>query len=332
MSEQVFDPNTGQAIPVEVVEGGPNDPFAPKDSAGTSEPVPQGTTQEPVNPTPEGNAQPAPTAPAVSEPQPDPGVTIIGPPSEITSPAKVVPATAPAPAAAPTAAPASPDLAPLAAWMQEQQHTTEEALRQQQSTYDRQASTLRGEIESSGTQMKALTEQVREMGLRDLTPEEQQTARDRFTQEDKTSDLTSWEKDLTGFHDDLQVQSVLNDYTRYGVTEEMLRGCDSPEEMEILARDAQIDFLTKNGAPAPTETPQTAPVTEAPQAAPVVPATAAIPAAPEAQVPPGATAPTDIGVGGRAPATKQFNEETNPDAMKENLANTGWQTLQLPGF
>ena len=318
--ETVVDAESGQAVPIEVVEGGPNDPFAPQNQdANSGDASQEGAPQDPSGSQVEGAVQPNPT----------PEVTVIGPPPEITSPAQVVPATAPAPAATPTAEPVAPDLAPLAAWMQEQQNTTTEALRQQQSTYDRQAAVMAKQIDASASQTQELRTQVREMGLRDLTPEEQQTARDRFAQEDRTTGLDSREKELTDYHDMLNVQSIMKDYEQFGVTEEMLQACETPEEMEIVAREQHIQYLTTQQTPT-----QTASVPEeaVPQAtAPVVPATPAIPAAPEAQVPAGVHAASDVGASGRAAAQPKFNENTNSEALKENLENSKWETLQVPG-
>lgn len=338
MADQVTDPTTGQEVTIDVVDGGPNDPFVPKNQEGTSEGASQGAPQEPTGSQPEGIVQPNPAVTAAPEPQvTEPKVTAVGPPPDPVSQVQVQPAQAPASTAPPAVAPAptsSPeDLAPLAAWMQEQQTSTQEALRQQQSTYDKRAATLEGQIESSTTQMRGLTDQVRELGMRDLTPEEQQQARDRFAQEDKTKELEGWQKELTGFHDDLNAQSILVDYSQYGVTTEMLQGCESPEEMEILARDQQIAFLTQTGAPvtAGVTQPATTPVEPA-QVTPVAsqPVQAVIPEAPVAQVPAGATAPVDMGAGGQAPAQKTFNEEPSSQAMEENLKNMGLETVQLP--
>ncbi len=316
--ETAVDTETGKEVPIEVVEGGPNDPFTTQNQDANSGDASQaGVPQDPSGSQAEGAVQPNPT----------PEVTVIGPPPEITSPAKVVPATAPAPAATPTTEPVAPDLAPLAAWMQEQQNTTQEALSRQQSTYDRQAATLTKQINASTAQTQELLTQVREMGLRDLTPEEQATARDRFAQEDRTSGLDNREKELTDYHDMLNVQSIMKDYEQFGVTEEMLQACETPEEMEIVARDQCIQHLQNGQDPS-----DTALTTAAPEAtAPVVPATPVIPVAPEAQVPAGVHAASDVGAPGQASAQPKFNEEANSNALKENLENSKWETLQIPG-
>ena len=315
VTETAVDTETGQTVPVEVVEGGPDDPFAPQNQDANSGGASQaGAPQDPSGSQVEGNVQPSPA----------PEVTVVGPPPELTSPAQVVPTTAPAPAATPTAEPVAPDLAPLAAWMQEQQNTTQEALSRQQSTYDRQVATLTKQINASTAQTQELLTQVREMGLRDLTPEEQATARDRFAQEDRTSGLDSRERELTDYHDMLNVQSIMKDYEQFGVTEEMLQACETPEEMEIVARDQYIQHLTEQQAPT-----QTASVPE--EATPVVPATPAIPTAPVAQVPAGVHAASDVGAPGQSAAQPKFNENANSEALKENLGNSKWETLQIPG-
>ena len=333
MAEQVIDPATNQAVNIEVVNGGPDDPFAPKDSAGTSGAVPQGTPQEPVSPTPEANVEPNPAAPAAPT-APAPAVqpaapVVVGPPPAPVSPVQVVQTpAAPQPVAQPAQAPveAAPTktLEELVSWR-------EDALRTQQSGYDKQAAGLRSSLEQNKGEIDTLTQELREIKLDGLPEEERDAMRKAYEDADRGKNLGAWETELLGFHDDLNVQSLETEYGKYGVTAEMLRACDSPEDMEILARDAQIQYLTANPAPATNVVPTTAPVTAEPVAQVPTPEPApAVPAAPVAQVPPGAMATPDMGGQGTAPTPKQFNEEASSEAMKDNLGDMGWQTVSVP--
>jgi len=50
---------------------------------------------------------------------------------------------------------------------------------------------------------------------------------------------------------------------------------------------------------------------------------------PAPNVPPGATAPVDIGTGGPTPQPKTFATDQSPDALLKNMKDSGWDTIVI---
>lgn len=326
---ELQDKETGQRYePVE--PGSPDDPF----TKGAS--VPSEATQQVVDPSakPLVNAQPPvgePAAPAVTvEPQPsqEPKQEATPEPTAQVSEPKTTPESEPADDEELTPEQEEDLLTRLNEFLEEQ---TKGALRQQQSSYDRTINRLQETITASNAAVDELKQQVRNLQLEKLPPEEQERMKAIFEQDDRSAQLDQWQNDLEGYHRDLVTTSYLTEFNRFGITAEMLGECESPEDMEILCLEAKADFFEKRGTAEPAgEEPQAA----RPPAAPSGVSANVRPAATETPetraVPAGASATSPVGGEGAPPEQRKFSEEQSPSALTENLKNLPVEQVRLP--
>ena len=306
------DPETGLRVTV-VEPGSPEDPFT---KGGASVPVEQ-----------------------VVDPSAQAQVTMTG--DVPTAPANQAPAQTQAPQAAPQAQPGTqaPDQATAGTepttedeWSQEEQEalaklqtflsgSTEEALRRQQSSYDRTISVLKGQLDERANQQTELAKQVRELQLNGLPQDEAAKLRTKFEEDDKKAELDAYAQELEGWHRELLTTAFVQAYGAYGVGEEQLSSCETPEAMEALCLEAKADYFERkaNGEPLP------APTTATPNGKPAGITAADVRNAstdPNAsQVPAGAQKPTDVGGGGPAPEGSKWRTDASPDALADNLRN-----------
>ena len=310
-------------------------------TAEPSTPASDGAVTEPA-PAPTDTAT-APAATPVVEPAPAPTPTLTPDKPAI----EVIPGTPPnaAPAATATPAPAAPveePVAPtpeagpteaerLAGLVSYGESQAEEARRLAQGAADRRASTLQRQVDESKETAKAQSKQIRELQTKDLSDEDRAVVLAKFEQDDEREGLNEFREELVDFHRTVYIDSLSLEFAQYGVTKEDLQAITTPEEMELAcerAKSASLgQQLSTNGhtevAPAATEA---APVVE-PYPVPVVPAaTAAV----EANVPPGATAISDVGSGSAPAETPTFDDGKSDDAMQKNLNNMAWDTVRLP--
>lgn len=316
-SEEVaLNPKTGEVTPL------PSQNSAdPSQTAST-----EGAAAEPVSNATETPAQspeatppsstPAPATAAAVHPAPPPAVTV-------TPTAPVATETAPesTPAIAPVQAEAPKEnVADALKVLAEYKDTVmEEARRSVQGAHDRQNTQINRQLEESNTRAKELTAQVRELANRDLTEAERAVAMAKYEQDDERESLNTARAELLVLQKDTYMDSLMLEFTDYGVTRDALEAIETPEEMDIFCLqrksghfEAKLRETPAEGAtPAPATTPApvaaTAPVEPTPAPAPNVPA--------------GAFAPSDVGGGGIVPEGKQFSQEATPDAMRENLKN-----------
>jgi hypothetical protein len=207
----------------------------------------------------------------------------------------------------------------------------QEAQRAAQSQSDKRSAQVDRQLQESSTRSQELTNQIRELQTRELTPAEQETARAKFAQDDEWVKLDADRTELIGIQKALMIDSLVLEYTQFGVARDAIEAIGSPEEMELYCEQQKSAFLEKKLAEG------TAPVEPAP--APAVPAEpAAQPAAtaapepqpqPNAGVPAGATAQSDIGSGGTVEEGKKFSEEQSADAMKQNLRDMDWNSVRV---
>lgn len=305
----LVDPETG--LKVEVVDAGsPNDPFAPKTDApsAAAQQVVAPSAQPPVNAQAPAGGKPEEPAPEL-QPEPKPAVDA---------------GAAPAPAAGEsTTEEWSPEELEALQKLNEFFETnvaerTSEALRNQQSGYDKRINQLQQTIDQSKSQAAELQKQIRELQIQGMPEAEQARLRAHYEQEDRTAALNEREQAMDEWHRELFVTSLVLEFNQFGVTEAQLTECESPEDMEALCLEAKANYyeaLANGKQPAP--------------AAP----TAAKPAAPVAQpaqkAPAGASAPSDVGGGGKPGEEPTFRTDTGPDALLANLRNSKVTTIRV---
>ena len=320
---ELEDPVTG--LPVEVVEpGSTEDPFSGKNPQATSAPASEGAPQEPVVQSAEGNTEQPTTT---QTPTPEPVVQVV--------PANQAPATAQEPVA-PETETKSPEeetvgglsleeeeaLKTLGSYFEEQTSSSvQEALSKQQSNYDKQIAAMNKTIESIKEQEAQRTNQIRELETRDLSEDERKKVMDVYAQDDKTAQLLAYEQELNEFHQELLVFNLMQEFQSFGVTQESLLKFDNPGEMQAYCFEQKAEFLEKKLEES-SSTQQT--VTPPPVQTPEKPVEQPTP-----QVPPGATAPSDIGSEGATPQPKTFATEQSPDAFQKNLKDMGWDTVRI---
>jgi len=195
---------------------------------------------------------------------------------------------------------------------------TEEALRRQQSSYDRTINTLKAQLDERADQQTELAKQVRELQLNGLPQDEAAKLRDKFAEDDKKAELDAYAQELEGWHRELLTTAFVQAYGAYGVGEEQLSSCETPEAMEALCLEAKADYFERkaNGEPLPT------PTTATPTGKPAGITAADVRNAstdPNASVPAGAQKPTDVGGGGPAPEAPKWRTDASPDALADNL-------------
>lgn len=196
----------------------------------------------------------------------------------------------------------------------------EDATRSQQAGYDRRINVLNTQLEAERARaadaVRAHEVQLRELALSKdgLTPEDKQRLQEQWSVEDEKAKLAAWQQELEGFHGQLTVASLVEEFGAYGVKPEDLTDYDTPEEMEAHCLEAKANALEARLAAGVT----------APPAQPA-------PAAPVAPAPAGVTQTSDVGGGGGAPhVPAEMNAEPGRDNLAANIAASGWSTVKLP--
>lgn len=195
---------------------------------------------------------------------------------------------------------------------------TGEALRTQQSGYDKRINSLQEELKAA-REAASKAEREAKLNSEDLTDEEKDTLRNKYALEDKESALKEYETELDSMYKSLVVAKLVDSHGQFGVTEEALSALDDPDEMEAFAKDKELDAYRTGNLPA--------------KAAAVPDRTVQSPAAvqkePEPEVPAGAMAPTDVG--GSAPATPPAQLQTGAgvDVLASNLNKLQWETVRF---
>ena len=338
-------PDTTQGDGVKVVEpGSADDPFS-KGSAADQPPVsPEGGAAPAANAGPAGEGDTSTPAPAPTEPTSTPTSeppTAEGQPQP-SSPAPAAtetPATPATPAAtetppAPGATPTEPAQAPAGdddtavpitqaqfeEFKKEQEKQHQDQLRTQQAGQDRAMAAQRKELEDIRAESVQAREEVREIKLHGLSEDEQAKLKKQWEADDRLEGIDAYRDQVEGYHNDVDLIRLLNEYGQYGVTEEELKEIPM-EERELVCSMKRSTYWediatgktkpseTKNGQPSSGQPPPTQPSTATKE--PVSPA--------------GASAPSDAGGSGAPPQPPKFNDTQGPDAMAENIGQ-GWET------
>lgn len=347
-------------------------PLTPEEQAGNSSAASAtGAPTETAAPGTEAAPAPAPTStPAPVVPTPAPNTLATEHPSTArvidaagqpvpTAPAAPTAAStvaAPAPTETATPAPvATPGLDQLGTFVQETNDkaaaTIEDARRVAQGQADRQTALVNKQLEAANLATQEVRTKMHELSVRDLSPEDRAKAVTAFEQQDERQELDRIREELTVTHRGVFVDSLVLEYSSYGITRESIESAsDVPEAMELYCEQQKSAFLqAKLDEPAsapvtqvaavvapsqvvstPAATPTPTPVAAVP-AQPVPVAAANAPGAAAAAVPAGAESPSDIGATGAATEAWKPSEEAGSEAMKSNIQHMGWEKVQIPG-
>lgn len=344
--------------PLTPEEQASNSPAASTEGAPTETPT-LGTEGAPA---PIPAPSPAPNTIASVNPSQAPVIDAAGTPVPVSTTPTVAP-TIVAPAetvvTAPTSVAETAGLDQLASFVKETNDKAavviEEARRVAQGQADRQTALVNKQLEAAKESTNQLRTKMHELEVRDLTPEDRAKAVTAFEQRDEREELDRIREELTVTHRGVFVDSLVLEYSPYGITRETIEASsDVPEAMELYCEQQKSSFLQ-----AKLDSPQSAPVTQVaptPAATVVTPAAvvsvpaatstttpvAAAPAQPvqataanapgaaAAAVPAGAGAPSDVGASGAAAEAWKPSEESGAAAMKDNIQHTPWEMLRLP--
>lgn len=122
------------------------------------------------------------------------------------------------------------------------QERLREVLPQIQSGWDKRNAALQRQLEEYQRQMDEIRRQLREAQVQGLPPEEREKLERIWEIEDQKAALQQYHQELTNFYNELVIQTLLQEYGEYGVTEEMLREAGSLEEAEKLCLAVQNEF------------------------------------------------------------------------------------------
>jgi hypothetical protein len=283
-------------MPIEVVQpGSADDPFtngaSQADPAGASQGVPAGT---------------------VADSQPGAAQTD---PQDASAEAAKATAAATATGADPTAE--SEDLSPdeeaaLDIFFQHRLET--EVLPKWQSSVDRRIAGVEAaakrDVAAAVGQANALKEEIRNVKLNGLSPEDQAKLKTTWAAEDKQAELDAYEQQLEGYHRNIVVASYVTNFPHLQLTEEDFAEFKTPEQMEVFIaladREYYKELAARGGQPA---------------------VAAAAPAA-TSSAPAGATAPSDGSSSAAPPPVSKFSTAQDRQAMIDNIGG-GWETVQI---
>ncbi|KKK75338.1 hypothetical protein LCGC14_2874710, partial [marine sediment metagenome] len=307
--------NEGKAVDVNVVEGGADDPFAPK-NLGADSPAasPAGAAAD----APVSQAEGAPVKPAA--PANPTAAALAGATPVVADPAAPVAAelaTTPA-SAEPAAAEAAPveaeaQVAELGTWVETQrQEAAEEARRAAQSASDRRAAAQEADTAKLRQDVTDMRNAQREAEMVDMTDEQKVELRKQYATADKSDELDAREAGLVDYHKFLLIESYVMEFDGVGVTAEALEEFSTPGEMHAFCLEQKANSLEEQLAAAgkkPADATAAAAEPAAPEVAPDKPA-----------VPAAAKAPADIGTGAGTGEEPAPNTGKGPAAMRAALA------------
>lgn len=300
----------------QVVEpGSADDPFADRSTAASPAPVPSPGTGDPSGvPAPASTGDVPNVQPQTTNPTP--------------SPTPAQPVTAPTAPATPAA-----ELSPMQKAIQEgtldqyieglvaekAKPAIGEALRAQQSSYDKRINALQDELKAA-REASLKAEREAKLNNEDLTEEEREVLRNKWELEDEKQRLQAYEEELDGYFRTIYIAKLSETAAQFGVTADELAAINEPEEMDAYVAQKELEFY-RSGKHLTTTTEVPAKTVETPSA----PA-----ATPSAPVPAGATAPTDLGGNAPLQPPAQLEDGVGMDVMARNLNKLGWESVPIP--
>lgn len=189
-----------------------------------------------------------------------------------------------------------------------------EALRTQQSGYDKRINALSDELKASrAAAVKA--EREAKLNSEDLTDEEKDTLRHKYELDDREAALNEYDEQLDSYYRSLVVAKLVESHGGYGVTAAELEAIDDPEEMEKFATEKELVFY-RNGGTSTVPSRSIEATTTATQQEPEVPA--------------GASAPTDVGGNAVVAPPAQLQSGSGADILRSNLEKLPWESVRMP--
>lgn len=197
------------------------------------------------------------------------------------------------------------------------QHRAEtELLPKLQSTVDRRVNAVEAaakrDIAAVQERANTLKEELRQVKLNGLSPEDQAKLKATWTAEDKQAELDAYEQQLEAYHRDIVVANYVTNFPHLQLTPDDFADFNTPEQMEVFIaladREYYKELATRGGTPA---TAAAAPATAAPSSAPA-----------------GATAPSDGSSSAAPPEVLKFSTKQDRQAMIDNIGG-GWETVQI---
>jgi len=173
-----------------------------------------------------------------------------------------------------------------------------------QSSYDRQIAAVRKQNDELQRQLVETRNQIREAQIQGLSPDEQAKMRSIWKAEDAEQEIGRQREAVDDFYVKTYAFNLLTRFAQFGVTEEALLACDTPEEMDVLAQQTRADYyeqLAKGGEGKKTTSD-----------------TAARPSS--KRTPAGSRAGSDSGPGGAPPGEAQkMLTDQGMDTMAKNI-------------
>ena len=295
-------------LPIEeVVPGSPEDPFTAKNQGVSPDQVEASPAKPVIGGTVQAQAVDGPKSPSE--------------PNGTTTP----PAPAPATGALPT--PEAPART-LAQMLEEDSDAKEliaglikektgEALRSQQSSYDKKINSLQEDLKAA-REAAIKAERESKLSAEDLTDEEKDTLRRKYELDDRETALKEYDNELEGMYKSLTVAKLVESHGQFGVTEEILGTMDDPDAMEVFAKDKELEAYRSGTLPGGTKAVPDRSVTAS-----------AASQENQAPVPAGASAPSDTGGGAPASPPIQLSQDAGVDALASNLNKIPWETVRV---
>lgn len=122
----------------------------------------------------------------------------------------------------------------------------QERLRAIQSGADKRVASVEKDLRELRS---ALRQSQREAQVAGMTADEKATFKDRFALEDERDVIKTQKEAVDEYRKAVEMLRLVTVFEKYGVTQDLLEACETPEEMELLAERTRADFLEKGGKP-----------------------------------------------------------------------------------
>lgn len=155
-----------------------------------------------------------------------------------------------------------------------------------QKGWDRRNRTLEDQVKEQG---KQLTTAKREAEAANLSEEERAAFQQKWDLEDQLAALRTKTDAVDDYRKAVVAHEMMVRFGEFGLAQEDLEACDTPEEMQVLGLQTKSDFLERGGKPAGKKAPA------------------------------GASAKTDVGGGPAGPEEFKLSTDQNLSAMSGNV-------------
>lgn len=157
-----------------------------------------------------------------------------------------------------------------------------------QKGWDKRNRTLENQVKEQG---KQLATAKREAEAANLSEEERAAFQQKWDLEDQLTALRTKTDAVDDYRKAVVAHEMMVRFGEFGLTQEDLEACDTPEEMQVLGLQTKADFLERGGKPAGKKAPA------------------------------GAAAKSDVGGGPAGPEEFKLSTEQNLNAMSKNVGD-----------